>query len=432
MARTVQDRNLGSRTARAKLPPSPKPYWRTIEPGLHVGYRRLKRGGGKWLARHYLGENRYEVETIAVADDNADPDGVAVLSFAQAQATARDRMVERARQGAGHIGPMTVAQAIRAYIDFLESNRKSAADARNRANLHILPELGDMEVAELTADLIHKWHVALADAPARARGREGEPVRYRRVDESDPEKQRENRRRRRSSANRTLTVLKAALNRAWRAGKVADDSAWRRVEPFASVDAARVRYLTVEESRRLLNACDPDFRLLVQAALQTGARYGELTRLQVHDFNPDAGTIAVRESKGGRPRHVVLTDEGAAFFAGLAKGRAGDETMLVHARGDAWGASHQIRRMKVACGRAKITPPVNFHALRHTWASLAVMAGVPLMIVARNLGHSDTRMVEKHYGHLAQSYIADAIRAFAPRFGVDAPNANVATMGRAS
>jgi hypothetical protein len=45
------------------------------------------------------------------------------------------------------------------------------------------------------------------------------------------------------------------------------------------------------------------------------------------------------------------------------------------------------------------------------------MNGVPLMIVAKNLGHSDSRMVEKHYGHLAPSYIADAIRAGAPRFG---------------
>jgi integrase len=60
---------------------------------------------------------------------------------------------------------------------------------------------------------------------------------------------------------------------------------------------------------------------------------------------------------------------------------------------------------------------VSFHILRHSWASLAVMAGVPLLVVAKNLGHADTRMVEKHYGHLAPSYIADAIRAGAPRFG---------------
>jgi hypothetical protein len=46
------------------------------------------------------------------------------------------------------------------------------------------------------------------------------------------------------------------------------------------------------------------------------------------------------------------------------------------------------------------------------------MAGAPLMVVARNLGHADTRMVERHYGHLAPSYISDAIRAAAPKFGI--------------
>jgi hypothetical protein len=56
--------------------------------------------------------------------------------------------------------------------------------------------------------------------------------------------------------------------------------------------------------------------------------------------------------------------------------------------------------------------------MRHTWASLAPMNGVPLMVVAKNLGHVDTRMVEKHYGHLAPSFIADAIHAGAPRFAV--------------
>jgi integrase len=45
------------------------------------------------------------------------------------------------------------------------------------------------------------------------------------------------------------------------------------------------------------------------------------------------------------------------------------------------------------------------------------MGGMPLMVVARNLGHADTRMVERHYGHLAPSYVADAVRKHAPRFG---------------
>lgn len=56
------------------------------------------------------------------------------------------------------------------------------------------------------------------------------------------------RRRRRASANRVLTVLKAALNRAWREGRLPSDAVWRRVEPFARVAAARVRYLKVAEA----------------------------------------------------------------------------------------------------------------------------------------------------------------------------------------
>jgi hypothetical protein len=45
-------------------------------------------------------------------------------------------------------------------------------------------------------------------------------------------------RRRRASANRTLTVLKAALNRAWCEGKIPSDEAWRRVEPFEDADVS--------------------------------------------------------------------------------------------------------------------------------------------------------------------------------------------------
>ncbi len=45
------------------------------------------------------------------------------------------------------------------------------------------------------------------------------------------------------------------------------------------------------------------------------------------------------------------------------------------------------------------------------------MGGVPLPVVAHNLGHADTRMTERHYAHMAPSYVAESIRKFAPRFG---------------
>jgi integrase len=46
------------------------------------------------------------------------------------------------------------------------------------------------------------------------------------------------------------------------------------------------------------------------------------------------------------------------------------------------------------------------------------MRGVPMGVIAAQLGHRDTRMTEKHYAHLAPSYIADTIRAHFPTLGI--------------
>lgn len=429
MARRVKDATLDTREARRKLKPQGKPYYRMIDRGLHLGYRKLQSGAGTWVARHYVGAQKYEVESIGAADDLSDADGKKILTFWQAQDKARERMGGRTETDDGKsVGPLTVAQAMDDYLEFLESNRKSAGDARYRDRAFIRPALGEIEVAALTHKKIERWLADLAKTAPRLRTRKDKPQKHREMASDEDSK-----RRRRATANRTLTVLKAALNRAWRKseGRLSD-AAWRSVEPFENVDAARVRYLSVDEAQRLINASDGDFRKLVQAGLQTGARYGELAALQVHDFNPDVGTVTIRQSKGGKARHVILTDEGAAFFRQVCAGRAGSEVMLRKAAGTPWQKSHQMRPMAEAVKAAKIKPPIGFHGLRHTWASLAVMNGTPLLVVAKNLGHTDTRMVEKHYGHLAPSYMVEAIRAGAPRFGFK-PDKKIATLaGRAS
>ena len=46
------------------------------------------------------------------------------------------------------------------------------------------------------------------------------------------------------------------------------------------------------------------------------------------------------------------------------------------------------------------------------------MQGVPLPVIAKQLGHADTRMTEKHYAHLAPNYVADTIRAHFPDMGI--------------
>jgi integrase len=396
LSKTIRERKLDSPAARAKLKPSGKPYWRAIDTGLHLGYRK-NLTGGKWVLRRYLGDERYAVETIGAADDHSASNGIDTLDFFQAQRKARE--VAALAKAPATYGPFTVAAAMASYFARLDhEGSKSLIDARGRARIHILPALGNVPVVDLTREKLSQWLAGLAGKAQD--GHDGDSIRQRRA-----------------TANRVLTILRAALNQAFCDGKVASDVPWRTVQPFREVDAPRLRYFTKDEVTRLVNAAQGDFRDLVLAALHTGCRYSELGRLRAGDFNSDSGTVFVGQSKSGKSRHVVLTDEGRQVFATLTAGRPGNALMLARASMQPWGPSNCTLLMTVACRAANITPAAGFHAIRHTAASHMVMSGVPLNIVAHNLGHADTRMVERHYAHLAPSYIAEMVRKFAPEYG---------------
>jgi integrase len=281
----------------------------------------------------------------------------------------------------------------------------------------IKPELGSVVLDRLTKGKIVAWHQKIAETPPRLRTKAGAAPKHRDID-SSPEAVR----RRRSTANRVLTILKAALNHAHREGRCASDDAWRTVRAFREADAARLRYLSDDEARRLMNACSPDFRALVTGALLTGCRYGELAAMTIADFNPDAGTVRVRTSKSGKPRHVVLPQEGQDFLADLAAGKPGRARLFLRSKGKPWAKSEQQRPLAAACKAARIDPSVNFHGLRHSYASRLAMRNVPLAVIAAQLGHSDTRTVEKHYGHLSPGYVADTVRAAFGTLGIVEPS----------
>ena len=416
MARTVRDANLETRTVRLRLAIRSEPYWRGLEKGFALGYRRRGRGG-TWLARRRQADGGYAEHRIGTTDDLQDADGVAVLDYGQAQRAARAWWRAESRREEGHdtrTGPYTVADAIADYLkEFEGRGGKSVYETRRAAETHVLPPLGAALVWKLTAKKIEDWHRGLATKPALARSKPGRKPNHRKADKSA-----DGVRKRRATANRILTVLKAALNHAWKAGHATSDDAWRRVKPFRAVETARVRYLSEAECVRLVNACEPAFRNLVRGALLTGCRYSELATMHVADFNADAGVVTVRESKAGKPRHVVLTDEGRRLFATLTAGKLGNELIFTRRDGGTWRKSHQMRPMQDAYNRAKINPAISFHVLRHTHGSTLAMRGVPMGVIAEQLGHADTRMTEKHYAHLAPSYVADTIRAHFPTLGI--------------
>src|SRR3954470_21812247 len=117
---------------------------------------------------------------------------------------------------------------------------------------------------KLSRSKIESWLEQLAKAPPRVRSRKGDPQKHRDVDASP-----EGVRRRRESANRVLTVLKAALNLAYQHGNTRSRAAWESVKPYRDVAASKIRYLNDSESQQLVQACEIPFRDLVTGALLT-------------------------------------------------------------------------------------------------------------------------------------------------------------------
>ncbi len=417
MARQVKDKSLETRNARRRLKTQAEPHWRALDKGLHLGYRK-RAAGGSWIVRRFTEGRKYQKAKLGLADDFQDADGIKTLDYSQALEAARAWSDKAVRVEAGiedaPKGAYTVGAVMHDYLVHHKGVGKSYDATNTATKAHILPAFERLDVIKLNPKRITEWHHGLAEAPARFRTSKTADKRNTRKQTKDADALR----RRRATANRVLTILKAALNFAWKQGRIPTDAAWRRVTPFKNVDAPVIRYLTEAESLRLINACPSDLRQLVQGALFTGCRYGELARLQVRDFNPDAGTVAVRISKSGKPRHAVLNDEGKRFFEQMTLGKKSSDLIFAHDNGSAWGKSHQTRPLAEACKNAKISPAISFHILRHTHGSFLAMRGVPMPVIAQQLGHADTRMTERHYAHLSPSYVADTIRQNLPTLGV--------------
>ena len=384
---------------------------------------------------------------LGVADDFTDADGVKVLDYEQATKAAGEWFKERARRAhlrdTGEVisdAPYTVKQALEAMIEDAEQRGRPMGTVKSYARSRIIPELGEIEIGNLTRERIKRWHLELSKSRRLRTGQKTPGRELTEAEEKDAAPLTEEQKKsRRATANRILAILKRALSIAVEEKRYSGASVWRDVKPFRDATTPRTRFLSPEEQVRLVNACSPDFRLLVVAALHTGSRYGPLTRMRAKDFNPSAGTVFIEKDKGGRSRHIVLDAEAIEWFGAQVAGKGPDDLLLTRhgvkrvTRKDTperWMQSDQRPFMLDACKVAKLDP-LTFHELRHTYASMLINAGVPLAFVADQLGHVNTRMVEKYYGHLCHTAKAEAIRKLIPSRGFEIPNVSSLTIKKA-
>jgi integrase/recombinase XerD len=191
-----------------------------------------------------------------------------------------------------------------------------------------------------------------------------------------------------------------AFELAWERCDLETDRPLRCLRRLPNLDRPRTIFLSRSECRQLLEACDDDLAQLVRAALFTGCRVTELTRMRVGDYLDEKSAVFVAYPKGRHTRYVFLPPEALPFFRTLVVGRDGSDFLFRKSNGRIWGSEYKAyfqRARTVACLPADLT----FHGLRHTYASQLVQNGASLIAVADQLGHANTQTVSATYGHFA-------------------------------
>ncbi len=389
---------LETREGRKKLAMRHEPYWRSVGRGVAIGYRKAEQGAAWYVRRHH--GSGYHKRVLGETDDAFPADGQLRLSWADALRIALD---EPKRESALKLH-YTVHEAVDGYFVHRAARGRSDESLGNdRSKVRtFLERFGDRYLADLTTSELQSWRdglvaAAVAEAP-----------------ESDDAKRRDTKRRAQATVNRAWAIIRAALNWAFTTGRVDSDLAWRRVKPFQNVDRPRTRFLSTREAQRFLKKCPGDFRPIAHAALLTGLRLGELTNLRAGDVGAKA--VEVAPGKTGRSRRVPLTQEGADAFRDWVRGLNATDLVFRDEAGQPWTRPTIGRRIAEASSAASLSPPVTFHDLRRTYGSLLANAGARDSIIAAALGHADTRMTRRHYGHLLDTAIAKELQARLPRF----------------
>jgi len=165
---------------------------------------------------------------------------------------------------------------------------------------------------------------------------------------------------------------------------------------------ARLRFLTEEEVPLFLEACSDRLRPLVETALFTGLRRGELFGLTWDMVRQGKIRLPGWLTKNGEPRTIPINERLLPVFAALRqRHQLKSKYVLCQENGQKVG---DIRTaFQGACRRAGIDD-FHFHDLRHTFASHLVMKGVPLKVVQVLLGHKDIKTTMR-YAHLAPGYL---------------------------
>jgi len=307
-----------------------------------------------------------------------------------------DPLAERALDRSA---PLMLDLAARYLSDYAERNNRPSSLRNNRQMLEgiILPRFGRHPVAAITRDDLERLHHSLRGTPYRA--------------------------------NRVRALLSVIFRLAiqW---KMRSDNPALGLPPYP--EERRDRWLRDDELKRLMAALGKYPNRSVADAIRllilTGARKNEVLCADWLQFDLERSTWTKpsAHTKQKRIEHVPLNQPAVQLLNRMRRSAKG--TYLFPGRVDGHPLEDVKSAWKEICEKAKLDG-IRIHDLRHTYASHLVSAGVPLQVVGKLLGHTQSQTTER-YAHFADAVLRRATNLFGKKIEMNRTHIDSASTKR--
>lgn len=277
---------------------------------------------------------------------------------------------------------------------------------RNIIRRHMRPALGAVRLSDLTPELINGYYQWLASE----KGLSPNTIRKHHI------------------------LLHTALKSAFRHGIIPANPAQRATPPQA-VSTDVLYYTPAHLSRLLQEVQGQPLELPVKLACHLGLRRSEVLGLRWRDVDLQAGLLSVRRVRTTVGYRVVekppkTPDSCRTLSIGALDGLlellretqaqrawdgvpcSPDDYLVLNQEGKPWHPNVMTTELTDFVS-AHHLPPITFHGLRHTFASMANSARVPMYQISRAMGHSSPNITQRIYTHLFDQTHGEVLAAVA-------------------
>jgi integrase len=353
----------------------------------------VRASGGKTYYQRYTDDHGRERQfKIGPAD---------AITLEQARRRARTILAHavlgddpQARRRELRATPAIAAFVAERYLPHAKSYKRSWQTDETMLRIHILPAIGHLAADEVTTEAISELLENM-----RAAGYSS------------------------GTTNRALVLVRYLYNlgRKW---KVPGMSQNPTLGLSTAPDVQRDRFLTPEETQRLIAAIEADENRTAARAilllLLTGARRNEITQAKWDYVNWQKRTLLVPLSKSGKPRAIALNAQAIELLRSIPRHEGNPYIFPSEITGRPSASLYfPWDRIRERAGLYS----VRLHDLRHSYASFLVNQGVSLYVVQGLLGHAHARTTQR-YAHLAQDTLLDAAQVVGTIVSGTAPTAD--------